>query len=179
MNNRTGRRVELPLHQPVFWFQLQHFVGVKDVLERWPDTAFICPEDHRQFKCWGDAEVGHDAAHRLQAIFDLYVDLNGGTSEPAGLVSRGVHHVLADPGNHMAGQQQRLAVEGGGLGLCQAVHDLLGDVPQEELLFMLKTSIRAGDWKGKARVLLECVALGKVESVLMQCVTNYSNRLKY
>lgn len=149
MNNRIFRGVELPLHQPVLWSQLQYFVGVKDVLEWWPATVFISLEDHRQFKRRGDTGVREDAPHRLQTIFDLYIDYNGGAPKPAGLISRGVHHVLADPVGHPARQQQHLAVEGGSFGLCQAARDLLGHITQKELLSVLKARIQAVNCRRK------------------------------
>lgn len=145
VDDRTGRGVELPLHQPVLCSQLQHLVDVKDALERWPATVLVRPEDHRQFKRGGDTGVRLDAAHRLQAVFTLHVDLDGGAAEATGLIGRRAHHVLADLGGHVVGQQQHLAVEGGGLGLRQAALKLAGDVLLEEPLLVLQASVQAVD----------------------------------
>lgn len=145
MDDWTGRGVQLPLHQPVLGSQLQHLVDVKDALEGWPATVLVRPEDHRQFKSGGDAGVWEDAAHGLQAVFTLHVDLDGGASQAAGLVGRGAHHVLAHLGGHVVGQQQRLAVQGGRLGLCQTTLDLAGHVLLEEPLFVLRSCVQAVD----------------------------------
>lgn len=149
MNDRAGRGVELPLHQPVLWLQLQHFVGIEDVLQWRPAALFVCSEDHGQFKCWRDTGVWVDAPHGLQAVLDLHVELDGGAPEPAGLVGRGVHHVLGDPGGHPAGQQQQLAAEGVSLGCCQTALDLLGHLLLKEPLLLLQTRVQGGNCREK------------------------------
>lgn len=75
-DDRAGRGVELPLHQPVLCSQLQHFVGVEDVQEWRPAVVLVRLEDHRQLECWRDTWVWEDAPHKLQAIFTLHVDLD-------------------------------------------------------------------------------------------------------
>lgn len=152
MNDRAGRGVELPLHQPVLWPQLQHFIGVKDVQERRPAVLVACLEDHRQFKCRCDTWVREDAPHTLQAIFALYIDRDGGAPEAAGLISGGVHHVLAHLGGHVARQQQHLAVKGGGFSLCQTVLYLPGHIQLKEPLFLLQTSVHVGNYREIKRV---------------------------
>lgn len=154
-NDRAGRGVELPLHQPVVWSQLQHFVGIKEVHERRPAVLLVCLKDHRQFKCRGDAWVWKDAPHRLQAIFALHVDLDGGSPEPTGLISGGPHHVLAHPGGHLARQQQHLAVEGGSFRLRQTALHLPGHVLLKEPLLMRQTSFPVGNCRKRPGVLLE------------------------
>lgn len=154
MNDRAGWGVELPLHQPVLRSQLQYFVGIKDVLERRPAVVLVRLEDHRQFKGRGDTWVYVDAPHRLQALFALHVDLDGGTTQPAGLISRGAHHVLAHSGGHLARQQQHLAVQGGGFGLCQTALDLPGHILLQEPLPMLQTCVSVGICGKRAGVLL-------------------------
>ncbi len=145
MNDRAGRGVELPLHQPVLWLQLQRFGGIKDVHEGRPAVLLVCLEDHRQLKCRGDTWVGDDAPDRLQAIFALHVDLDGGTPEPTGLIGGAAHHVLAHPGGHVARQQQHLAVQDGGFSLGQTVLYLPGHILLKELLLVLQTSIKVGN----------------------------------
>lgn len=141
MNHRTGRGVELPLHQPILCSQLQHFAGIKDVLEWWPATILVRLEDHGQFKRWRDAWVREEAASRPQAIFELHADRDGGTSEPTGLVRAEVHDVPSHPVNHAAGQQQHLAVQRGNLGLRQTALDLPAHVLEKLLLFVLKVRV--------------------------------------
>lgn len=145
MDDWAGRGVELPLHQPVLWSQLQHFVGVKDVQEWRPAVLLVCLEDHRQLECWCDTWVREDAPHKLQAIFTLHVDLDWGTPEPTWLINGGVHHVLAHLGDHVAGQQQYLAVKGGGFGLCQTALHLPHHTQLKELFFMLQTIVCVGN----------------------------------
>lgn len=158
MDDRTGRGVELPLHQPVLWSQFQHFVGIKDVHEWRPAAIYFCLEDHRQFKRGGDTGICEEAPRRLQAFFALHVDLDGGTTEPAGLIHRGAHHVLAHPDGHVARQQQHLAVQGGSLGLCQTALYPPGHILLKEPLFMLQTGIEVGNCGERSGVLLEYVA---------------------
>lgn len=148
MNHGAGRGVELPLHQPVLWSQLQHFVGIKDVHEWRPAVLLLSLEDHRQLKRWGDTRIWDDAPHRLQDIFLLHVDFDGGPPEPAGLLSGGSHHILTHSDGHLAGEQQHLAVQGGGLGLGQTVLYLPGHILMEEPLSMLQTGIKVSNcWK--------------------------------
>lgn len=142
MNNRTSRGVELPLHQTVFWSQLQHFVGLKKMFQRWPAVILVSPEDHRQFKGRGHGWVGEDAPHGLHALLTLHVEFDGGASKPTGLISRGVQDVAAHPGGHVVRQQQHLAVEDGCLGFCQTALHLLGHILVEEPLFILQTCIK-------------------------------------
>lgn len=159
MNDRAGRGVELPLHQPVIWLQLQHFSGIKNVHEWRPAVLLVCLKDHRQFECRGDAWVWEDAPHRHQAIFALHIDLDGGTPEPTGLISRGANHILAHLRGHVARKQQNLALEGGGFSLGQTVLYLPGHILLKEPLLVLQASVQVGNCGKRRRVLLVNVCI--------------------
>lgn len=169
MNDRAGRGVELPLHQPVLWSQLQHFVGIKDVQERRPAVLLLRLKDQREFECRCDTWVRDDAPHSLQAVFALHVDPDGGTPEPAGLISGGAHHVLAHLGGHVAGQQQHLAVKVGSFSLRQTALYLPGHIQLKEPLFTLQTSVHVGNCRSRVSVksVLESIHLIKVKSMLI------------
>lgn len=143
VNDRAGGRVELPLHQPVLRSQFQHLVGAEDVLE-WRPTVVVRLEDDGELEGRGDAGVRRDAAQRLQPVFTLQVHHDGGAPEPARLVGRGAHHVPADSGGHLAGQQQHLAAKRGSLGLGETALYQPGQVLLEEPLFILQARVQVG-----------------------------------
>lgn len=87
MNDGAGRGVELPLNQFVLWSQLQHFVGIKEVLEWRPAVFIVCLENYRQFKSRGDTLVWKDVPHTLEAVLVCNIDLDGSAPEPAWFIS--------------------------------------------------------------------------------------------
>lgn len=119
VNHRSGRRVQLPLHQPILWPQLQHFTRIKEEFERRPAVVLLRLEDDRQLKRRGDTLVWEHVPNTFEAVFAVHVDLDGCSPDAAGFVNRGRQHIPANPGGHTVRQQQHLAMEAGRLGLRQ------------------------------------------------------------